>query len=137
MSAYTTEDIRNIALVGHAGSGKTTLVEALLAASGTIKEAGSVDRGTTVCDADPMEKEYQHSLDIGITSLTTGGSHVNLIDTPGFPDFLGRSISILPAVETAAVVISAQNGIESVTQRMMEVLNRRHLCRMIIVNKID
>ena len=137
MSAYTTEDIRNIALVGHSGSGKTTLIEALLAASGTIKTAGSVNRGTTVCDYDPMEKDYQHSLDIGITSLTTGGSHVNLIDTPGFPDFLGRSISILPAIETAAVVINAQNGIESVTQRMMEVLNRRHLCRMIIVNKID
>lgn len=137
MSAYTTEDIRNIALVGHSGSGKTTLIEALLAASGAITEAGSVDRGTTVCDSDPMEKEYQHSLDIGITSLATSGSHINLIDTPGFPDFLGRSISILPAIETAAVVINAQHGIESVTQRMMDVLNRRHLCRMIIVNKID
>jgi elongation factor G len=137
MSAYTTEDIRNIALVGHAGAGKTTLVEALLAASGLISEKGSVARGTAVCDYDPMEKEYQHSLDIGITSLDTQGSHVNLIDTPGFPDFLGRSISILPAVETAAVVINAQNGIESVTQRMMEVLDRRHLCRMVIVNQID
>jgi len=137
MSAYTTEDIRNIALVGHAGSGKTTLMEALLAASGAIKEAGSIARGTTVGDADPMEKELQHSLDIAITNLTTGGSHVNLIDTPGYPDFLGRSISIIPAAETAAVVINAQNGIESVTQRMMEVLDRRHLCRMIIVNKID
>lgn len=137
MSAYSTQDIRNIALVGHAGSGKTSLVEALLKAAGTIKEAGSIARGTTVCDSDPMEKEYQHSLDIGITSLETNGSHVNLIDTPGFPDFLGRSISILPAVETAAVVINAQNGIESVTQRMMEVLDRRHLCRMIIINKID
>ncbi len=137
MSAHRTEDIRNIALVGHAGSGKTTLVEALLATSGTIKEAGSIEKGTTVCDSDPMEKELQHSLDIGITHLDTGDSHVNLIDTPGFPDFLGRSISIIPAVETAAVVINAQNGIESVTQRMMEVLDRRRLCRMIIVNQID
>jgi elongation factor G len=137
MSAYSTEDIRNIALVGHAGAGKTTLVEALLAAAGVISEPGSIARGTTVCDSDPMEKELQHSLDIGITSLTAGSSRLNLIDTPGAPDFLGRSISILPAVETAAVVINAQNGIETVTQRMMEVLDRRHLCRMIIINKID
>lgn len=137
MSAYSTEDIRNIAFVGHAGSGKTSLVETLLAAAGVIKEAGSIERGTTVCDHDPMEKEYQHSLDIAITSLNAGNAHVNLIDTPGFPDFLGRSISILPAVETAAVVINAQSGIENVTQRMMEVLDRRHVCRMIIINKID
>ena len=137
MSAYSTQDIRNIALVGHAGAGKTSLVEALLAAAGVIKEAGSIARGTTVCDSDPMEKELQHSLDIGITSLSAGSSHVNLIDTPGAPDFLGRSISIIPAVETAAVVINAQAGIETVTQRMMEVLDRRHLCRMIIINQID
>ncbi len=137
MSAYSTEDIRNIALVGHAGSGKTSLVEALLAAAGVITEPGSIVRGTTVCDSDALEKEMQHSLDIGITSLRAGASRVNIIDTPGAPDFLGRSISILPAVETAAVVINAQNGIETVTQRMMEVLDRRHLCRMIIVNRID
>jgi elongation factor G len=137
MSAYTTEDIRNIALLGHAGAGKTTLVEALLASAGAIKEPGSVTRGTTVCDYDAMEKEYQHSLDVAITHLDTQGVHVNLIDTPGFPDFLGRSISILPAVETAAIVINAQNGIESVTQRIMEVLDRRHICRMIVVNQID
>ncbi len=137
MSAYSTQDIRNIALVGHAGAGKTSLIEALLTAAGVIKEPGSITRGTTVCDADPLEKELQHSLDIGITSLGAGTSHINLIDTPGYPDFIGRSISILPAVETAAVVINAQAGIETVTQRMMEVLDRRNLCRMIIINQID
>ncbi len=137
MSAYSTQDIRNIALVGHAGAGKTSLIEALLTATGVIKEPGSITRGTTVCDADPLEKELQHSLDIGITSLGAGTSHINLIDTPGYPDFIGRSISILPAVETAAVVINAQAGIETVTQRMMEVLDRRNLCRMIIINQID
>jgi elongation factor G len=137
MSAYTTEDIRNIALVGQAGAGKTSLVEALLSAAGVLKEPGSVVKGTTVCDYDALEKELQHSLDIGITSLDTQTSHVNLIDTPGYPDFFGRAISVLPAVETAAIVINAQNGIETMTRRLMEVLDRRHLCRMIIVNKID
>ncbi len=137
MSDYNAEDVRNIALVGPAGSGKTTLVEALLAATGVIPAPGSVARGTTVCDYDPMEKEYRHSLDIGITSFNAHGKHVNLLDTPGFPDFIGRSVSVLTAVETAAVVINAQAGIERMTQRMMKVAEDRQLCRIIIVNKID
>ena len=137
MSEYNAEDVRNIALVGHAGSGKTTLVEALLAAAGVIPAPGSVAKGTTVCDFDPLEKELQHSLDSAITSLSTLGKHINLIDTPGYPDFLGRSISVLPAVETAAIVINAQAGIESVTQRIMKAIDNRHLCRIIIVNQID
>ncbi|MCU0833929.1 MAG: elongation factor G [Chromatiaceae bacterium] len=137
MSDYNPEDVRNIALVGHAGSGKTTLVEALLVATGTIPERGSVERGTTVCDYDPVEKELRHSLEVGITSFNAHGRHINLLDTPGFPDFIGRSLAVLPAVETAALVINAQAGIESVTQRMMKAADNRNLCRIIIVNKID
>lgn len=137
MSDYNAEDVRNIALVGHAGSGKTTLVEALLAATGVISEPGSVARGTTVCDSDPLEKELQHSLDVGFTSFETRGKHINLIDTPGAPDFFGRSLSVLAAVETAAIVINAESGIEPVTQRMWKAADKRKLCRMIIVDKID
>ncbi|EXJ16584.1 elongation factor G [Imhoffiella purpurea] len=137
MSDYNAEDVRNIALVGHAGSGKTTLVEALLAATGVISSAGSVTKGSTVCDFDPLEKELQHSLDTAITGFTTGGKHINLIDTPGSPDFLGRSISVLPAVETAALVVNAQSGIEPMTIRMMKAADNRALCRIIIVNQID
>ncbi|MBK1645619.1 elongation factor G [Thiocapsa imhoffii] len=137
MSDYNAEDVRNIALVGHAGCGKTTLVEALLAATGVIPTPGSVTKGNTVCDFDPMEKELQHSLDSAITSFDAQDKHVNLIDTPGYPDFLGRSISVLPAVETAAIVINAQAGIEPMTLRMMKAADNRNLCRMIIVNQID
>ncbi|CRI66708.1 Small GTP-binding protein [Thiocapsa sp. KS1] len=137
MSDYNAEDVRNIALVGHAGSGKTTLVEALLAATGVISSPGSVAKGTTVCDFDPMEKELLHSLDASITSFSAHDKHVNLIDTPGYPDFLGRAISVLPAVETAALVINAQSGIEPMTLRMMKAADNRNLCRMIIVNQID
>ena len=137
MSDYNAEDVRNIALVGHAGSGKTTLVESLLAATGMIPTAGSVTKGTTVCDFDPMEKELLHSLDSSITSFSAQDKHVNLIDTPGYPDFLGRAVSILPAVETAAIVISAQSGIEPMTLRMMKAADNRNLCRIIIVNQID
>ncbi len=137
MPDYNAEDVRNLALVGHAGSGKTTLVEALLAATGVIPAPGSVTRGTTVCDFDPLEKELQHSLDTSITSFNTAGKHINLIDTPGYPDFLGRSIAVLPAVETAALVINAQAGIEPMSIRLMKAADNRNLCRLIIVNQID
>ncbi|KAA6183247.1 elongation factor G [Thiohalocapsa marina] len=137
MSDYNAEDVRNIALVGHAGAGKTTLVEALLAAAGAISEPGSVTRGTTVCDHDDMEKDLQHSLDVGITGFTTHGKHINLLDTPGFPDFLGRALSVLGAVETAAIVINAENGIEPMTQRQWKAADQRNLCRILIVNHID
>ncbi|MYH70366.1 MAG: ATP-binding cassette domain-containing protein, partial [Gammaproteobacteria bacterium] len=118
--SYATENIRNIAITGHSGSGKTTLVEALLQGAGAINQKGSVARGTTVCDFDPQEKTHQHSLDSAIASLDYQGSHVNLIDTPGYPDFIGRALSVLPAVETCAVVVNAQAGVEMVTGRLME-----------------
>jgi len=137
MPNYRTEDIRNITLVGHSGSGKTTLVEALLAKSGTIGEAGTVERGTTTTDHDPLEKEYQHSLDSAIASLNFEGIHVNLIDTPGFPDFRGPTLTGMAATETTALVINAHNGIELSTRRLMRRAKRRRLCRIIIINKID
>ena len=135
--SYTTENIRNIAITGHSGSGKTTLVEALLHDAGAINQKGSVKRGTTVCDFDPQEKTHQHSLDSAISSLDYHGSHVNLVDTPGYPDFLGRALAILPAVETCAVVVNAQSGVEMVTRTMMEQAGDRGMDRLLIVNKID
>ena len=135
--AYSTADIRNIALVGQAGAGKTLLAESLLAESGAIRSRGSLERGTTVCDFDPQEQELRHSLDAAIVHFDVGACRVNMIDTPGYPDFAGRALSVLEAVETAAVVVSAVNGIEPVTQRMMEFARDRELCRLIVVNKID
>jgi elongation factor G len=123
--------------VGHGGSGKTTLVEALLAKAGAIQGPGTVEKGTSVCDFEPLEKQYQHSLNASAVHLQHGDTRVHLIDTPGLPDFVGRAIGALPAVETAAVVINAQNGVEMITNRMMQWARKRDLCRMIIVNKID
>jgi elongation factor G len=137
MPNYRTEDIRNIALVGHTGCGKTTLTEALLARAGAIGEAGSVERGSTVTDHDPLEHEYQSSLDSAIASLDFEGVHVNIIDTPGFPDFRGPTLASMAAAETSAIVINAHNGIELSTRRLMRRAKQRRLCRMIIVNKID
>jgi len=137
MPAYTTRDIRNIALVGQSGAGKTTLIEALLYHTGTIHHQGSIQRGTTVCDFDPQEKRYQHSLDSALVYLEKRGKHINLLDTPGLHDFYGRAFGVLQAAETTAVVIDAEAGIEAATLAMMEHAKADGLCRMIIINKID
>ena len=135
------ERIRTIALVGQSGAGKTTLAEALLARAGAIPAAGSVERGTTVCDYTPLEKQLQHSLKLAVASFdakTNGeATRIHLLDTPGYPDFLGQSLPALAAVETAAIVINAQNGIEMMTGRFMQWAAKRGLDRLLIVNKID
>ncbi len=137
MPGYTTADIRNIALVGGAGSGKTTLIEALAQQAGAIKVMGSVEKGTTLSDFDPQEKTLQHSLNSTVISLDYDGRHINLIDTPGYPDFIGRALSVLPAVETVAVVINAQTGVDMVARRMMNWAKERELDRLVIINRID
>jgi elongation factor G len=137
MSKFSPDAIRTVALVGHGSAGKTTLAEALLARAGAINTAGSVEKGTTVCDSDALEKQYQHSLNAAVVHLEHAGTRVHLVDTPGLPDFIGRAIGALPAVETAAIVVNAQNGIEMIASRMMQWVSKRNLCRMIIVNKID
>ncbi|MCZ6526413.1 MAG: elongation factor G [Gammaproteobacteria bacterium] len=137
MANYSTEDIRNIAITGNGAVGKTTLVEALLHCAGAINQMGSIERGTMVCDFDPQEKVHQHSLDSAIASMDYHHAHINLIDTPGYPDFMGRALAVLPAVETCAVVINAQTGIDMVASKMMEVARDRQLDRLIIINKID
>jgi elongation factor G len=134
---YTTESIHTLALVGHGGAGKTTLAEALLFKAGAIAAMGSVEKGTTVCDFDPIEKQYLHSLNSALVNFGYQGMRIHLIDTPGMPDFAGQSIAALAAVETAIVVVNAQNGIELNTSRMMKWAGKRGLCRMIVVNKID
>ncbi|MDZ4348995.1 MAG: elongation factor G [Xanthomonadaceae bacterium] len=142
MPSYRTDQIRNLALTGHAGAGKTTLFEALLHAGGTLKSAGSVERGNTVSDSDPMEKSRGHSINSAVASIDHGADpnervHVNLIDTPGYPDFRGPTLSALAAVETCAVVVNASTGIEHSTQRMMDYARARRLARVLIVNRID
>jgi elongation factor G len=137
MSEYTTHDIRNVALLGHAGSGKTTLTESLLHAAGAIQSTGTVEKGSTVSDSDPLEKKHQHSLRSSVVNMEHDGCHINLIDTPGYPDFIGQTLCVLPAVETAAIVINANTGIQTMTRRLMETVTKRKQCRMIIINHID
>jgi elongation factor G len=134
---YTTENLRTVALLGHGSAGKTTLAEALLAKAGAIPAVGTVEKGTTVSDFDGLEKTFLHSLRTSVLHLDLPETRVHLLDTPGFPDFIGQSIGALDAVETAAIVVNAQSGIEMITSRMMDWAGRRKLCRLIIVNKID
>mgnify|MGYP001106456114 CR=1 FL=1 len=137
MPRYSSDAIRNISLVGQSGCGKTTLVEALLEAAGVIGSVGTLERGSTVSDFDPLEKQYLHSLSSSVISLDHDNIHINLIDTPGMADFIGQAIASFPAVETVAVVVDAQKGVEPVSRRMLEWAAARKLCRLIIVNRID
>ncbi|MCB1981567.1 MAG: elongation factor G [Rhodoferax sp.] len=131
------EAIRTLALVGPTGSGKTLLAEALLHAAGAIAAVGSLERGATVSDHDPLERKYQHSLNASLMHCSHGGCRIHLIDTPGLPDFLGQALPALEAVETVAVVIDAATGITPTAERMMAWAAERQLDRMIVVNKID
>lgn len=137
MSRFTTEALRSVALVGHGASGKTSLAEALLFATGAIQTRGSVEKGSTVCDSDAQEKEAGHSLTSAVVNFDHEGIRVHLVDTPGYPDFAGQSIAALAGVDTALVVVNAQTGIELMTERMMRHAAERKLCRMIVINKID
>src|SRR3982750_1674242 len=120
MPSYTTADIRNVLLAGHGASGKTTLADALLHASGTVTRKGSPADGSSFSDYEKEEKEHKHSIYSAIVHLDHLGKRINLIAVPGSPDLLGSALACLPAVETVAVVINAQSGIEVVTRRIME-----------------
>ncbi|MCA9293294.1 MAG: elongation factor G [Phycisphaerales bacterium] len=135
--AHTTAQIRNIAITGHAGAGKTSLVEAMLFKLGVIGKQGRVDAGDTVCDFEAEEKEHGHSLNAAFVNFDHEDKHFNVVDTPGFPDFLGQTLAVLPAVDTVAIVIDAGRGVQTTTRRVMKVGDQRKFPRMIIVNRID
>ena len=137
MASYATESIRAVALVGHGGSGKTSLAEALLFRAGVIPAKGTVEKGSTVCDFDPQEKTAGHSLNSALVNFAAEGVHIHLVDAPGYPDFAGQAFAALAGVDTAMIVINAQTGIELMTERMMRAARQRGLARMIVINKID
>lgn len=129
--------VRNIAVMGGSGTGKTSLVEALLHAAGAIPKAGRVEDGTTVCDHDALAREMKHSIDAQVVHLTHKGVTINLIDTPGLGDFVGRSIACMPAVDMVMLVVDPKMGVDPVFRRLARVAEERNLPRMVVVNKID
>ena len=132
-----TSDIRNIVLLGHGGVGKTSLVEAMLHKTETINRLGSVDDGTSVCDYYEEEKDHNHSIQSAVAYAEHAGKTINIIDTPGYPDFVGAAINTIPVAETAVVVISASAGIETNTRKLFGVATDIGKPRMIVINKID
>jgi elongation factor G len=131
------EKIRNIALVGHSGAGKTTLVEALLAATGTIQRPGRVEDGSTVSDYDEVEMRQQRSVNLSLASLVHGGVKVNLLDTPGYADFVGDLRAGLRAADAALFVVSAVDGIDGVTRMLWEECASVGMPRAVVITKID
>ncbi len=136
-TAATPADIRNVVLVGHSGSGSTTLVEALLVASGTINRAGRVVDGTTVTDFDDAEVRQQRSVSLAVAPLAHDGVKVNLLDTPGYADFVGDLRAGLRAADGALFVISAVDGIDGTTQMLWEECASVGMPRAIVITKLD
>jgi elongation factor G len=134
---YQTADIRNLALTGHGASGKTSLADALLFQAKAVDRRGSVEDGTSVSDVDEEEQKRHFSIDTSVLHLDHKGKHVNLLDAPGYPDFVGAALGSLNAVETAIVVVSAASGVEVNTRRMFTEAGKRGLARMLVINKLD
>lgn len=130
-------DIRNVALVGHSGAGKTTLVESLLAASGTINRAGRVEDGATVSDYDESEVRQQRSVNLAVAPLWVDGVKVNLVDTPGYVDFVGELRAGLRAADAVLFVVSAVDGVDEPTRMLWEECAALDLPRAVAVTKID
>ena len=136
MAAHRVEDIRNLALAGHGASGKTSLADALLFQAKAVERRGSVEDGTSVSDFDEEEHKRHFSIDTSVLHLEHKGKVVHLLDTPGYPDFIGAAVSALAAVETVLVVVSATNGLEVNTRRMFNEAGKRGLARMLVLNKL-
>ena len=131
------EDIRNIAVGGHGSSGKTTLVDHLLAKTGAVSGQPSVDSGTSICDFDEEEKHHKHSIEASIVHFDHAGKRFNVIDTPGYPDLIGQTIGALRAVETALITIDAHAGIKVNTRRVWQEAGDAGLGRILCITKLD
>ncbi|MBN1788165.1 MAG: elongation factor G [Sedimentisphaerales bacterium] len=131
------DDIRNIAFLGHGGSGKTTLAEVILNKTGKTTRIGTVEEKNTVADFDEEEKERGNSIHSALLHTTHNGKTINIIDTPGYPDFVGAALSSIPAADCCAVVISASSGIEMNTRKLFAAATDAGKPRIIIINKID
>ena len=137
MADVKTEDIRNVVLVGHAQGGKTQLAEAMLHLGGVTTRLGSSDEGNTVSDFEPEEKDRKGSIYASVMHLGWKGKHINLLDTPGYGDFLGQALWAMAAADTALVVVSAAVGVDIHARRMYQAAGEMGLARIVVVNKAD
>ncbi|MGW4406410.1 elongation factor G-like protein EF-G2 [Nonomuraea sp. NPDC004702] len=136
-TADRADAIRNVVLVGHSGAGKTTLVEQLLAATGTVQRPGRVEDGNTVTDFDEVEVRQQRSVNLALAPLVHNGIKINLLDTPGYADFVGDLRAGLRAADAALFVVSASEGIDGLTQMLWEECAQVAMPRAVVITKID
>ncbi|MCW3488994.1 elongation factor G [Dethiobacter alkaliphilus] len=137
MKTYTTEKIRNVALVSHGGAGKTSLAEAMIYTTGAINRLGKADAGTTTTDFDPEEVKRQVTINTALAPVEWSGVKINLLDTPGYFDFIGDVSGALRAADAAVVVVSATSGVEVGTEKVWTYADENRLPRLVFVNRMD
>lgn len=137
MKDYAPDKLRNVALISHGSAGKTSLTEALLFTSGGSDRLGRVDEGNTVADYDPDEIKRKITINTAVVPCEWTGCKVNLLDTPGYADFIGDVISALEVADAALVLVCAVSGVEVNTARMWHLAGEKGLPRIIFINKLD
>ena len=137
MKSYTIENLRNVGLIGHGGSGKTSLIEALLFHTGNTDRLGKVEDGTTISDFDPEEKKRGISLSASIAPIEFEDTKINLVDIPGYFDFSGELIQGMRAVDVATIVVSGVSGVKVGTEKAWDYCNKIKLPRTFFINKLD
>ena len=137
MADYQTSNIRNIALMGHGGEGKTTLTEAMLYAAHMIDRQGKVEDGNTTTDFEPEEVKRHNSISAAVAPVEWNGKVINVVDVPGYFDFIGEVVGPLRVVETAGIVISAATGLSVGAEKAFKNSEKAGVCRMVIVNQMD
>ena len=137
MKVYDAASLRNVALVGHSGSGKTQLVSALLFDAGAVNRFGKVDDGTTITDYDEEEVARKHTLSASVAYAEWNRHKINLVDTPGFGNFLSDSLAAMRVADAAAVVVDAVSGVEVQTEKVWEAANEYELPRLVVLNRVD
>ncbi|MYF65546.1 MAG: GTP-binding protein, partial [Chloroflexi bacterium] len=134
---FTTQQIRNVVLLAHSGAGKTSLAEAMLHATQAINRPGRVEDGNTASDFEPEEHRRQTSLQLAVLPCVWKGVKINVIDTPGYADFLGETVSALRAADAAVIVLSAPSGVEVGAEIAWQRVRDRGIPTIVFVNKMD
>lgn len=137
MADFTVNDLRNVAFIGHGGAGKTSLVEAMLFDTKTTDRMGRVPDGSTVTDFDPEEIRRSISIGVAIAPVEWKGVKINMIDTPGYTDFLGEVMEALAVADAAVVVVDSLAGVEVGTELTWKLAVQRHLPRIAFVNRME
>ena len=137
MNVYTTDKIRNVVLLGHGGAGKTSLLEAMAYLTGITSRLGSVTDGTTLSDFDKEEQNRKFSINTSMAPIIWNDCKINVLDTPGYFDFIGEVEEAVAAADAAIIVVNGKNGVEVGTQKAWELCEKYHLPRMFYVSNMD